>query len=149
MVSKMRLKSANRAFTVMMLVGVGGTLFVSWDSAGRNSFELLSVIHRLNLLPESIPTRPILMWWVLLPVFLGWGVKEISQKFFQTFAKGKGNPHHIWLLPVLISSALIAYAVTLSPTATNAPRWCFWFSLAGIVPLLVDLLPQKRTDSEK
>jgi hypothetical protein len=82
---KINVRIVNQFFTVLMLLGVVTFLFVSWDTAGRNSFELLSVIHRLELLPEFIPTKPILMWWVLMPVFLMWCIKETSYSLFQTF----------------------------------------------------------------
>jgi hypothetical protein len=52
---------------VLTLLSVGST-FLDWDRAGRNSYELLSVIERNNLLPEAVPVGALLVWWVLQPV---------------------------------------------------------------------------------
>ena len=144
---KINVRIVNQFFTVLMLLGVVTFLFVSWDTAGRNSFELLSVIHRLELLPEFIPTKPILMWWVLMPVFLMWCIKETSYSLFQTFKGRMSTSQNILLFPVLISSALLSYAVTLSPTATRAPSWCLGLSVAGILAVLHGFLLQRETSS--
>ena len=142
--NKINLRIINQIFTVLMLLGVITSLFMSWDSAGRNSFELLSVVHRLDLLPEFIPTKPILSWWVLLPVFLMWSIKETSYSLFQTLKGRMSTSRNILPFPVLISSALLSYAVTLSPTATRAPSWCLGLSVVGILAVSHGFLLQRR-----
>jgi hypothetical protein len=145
---QLKLRIANEVITAIALIAVGALLFLSWDSAGRNSFELLGVIHRLDLLPEYIPTRPILMLWVLIPVFLGLGIKGVIQNFFQIFNEEWQENRQVWLLPFLISCALISYVVTLAPTATAAPRWCLGFSIVSVLAVFVRFLPSRANESE-
>jgi hypothetical protein len=141
---KIDLNIIGQSVSACVLLGVAVLLFVSWDTSGRNSFELLGVIHRLNLLPGYIPTRPILMLWVLLPLFLFWGIKGIVQNIFRRFDGGRPQPSPIWLLLSLISCALISYVVTLAPTATDAPSWCLWLSLVGIFNGFLGFLPRRN-----
>jgi hypothetical protein len=145
---QLKLRIANEVITVIALIAVGVLLFLSWDSAGRNSFELLGVIHRLDLLPEYIPTRPILMLWVLLPVFLGLGVKGSIQRFFRSLNGGQSETRQVWLLPFLISCVLVSYVVTLAPTATAVPRWCLGFSIASVLTVVAGILPLRADESE-
>lgn len=135
-------------FTIAVLVVVAILLFVPWDSANRNSFELLGVIHRLDLLPDQIPTRPILMWWTVLPFALIWGMKDIIQQVFQRRDENVTAPIRLWLMLFLFSSSAISFAVSLSPTATSAPRWCFWSSILGICALVFGWLINRLSASQ-
>jgi hypothetical protein len=146
---KIELNGVGQFLNAIVFLGIAILLFVSWDTAGRNSFELLGVIHRLNVLPEYIPTRPILMLWVLLPVFLIWGIKGSVQRFLvRRGSEVVLHSRQIWMLPVLVSIALVSYIVTLAPISTSAPRWCLWFSIAGLFGVVWGFLPRGTEENE-
>jgi len=42
--------------------------FLAWDAGGRTSYEMIAVIERNDLVPESVPMKLILFWWVLSPL---------------------------------------------------------------------------------
>lgn len=148
LLKKLKLRIANEVFTAIALIAIGALLFVSWDSAGRNSFELLGVIHRLDLLPEYIPTRPILMWWTILPLSLIWGIKDIIQGVFHRHDENVKEPYRLWLVLFLLPSSAISVVVSLSPTATSAPRWCLWLSVLAIFALVSDWFTMRSRATE-
>ncbi len=134
-----RKEQKRRSSALLRALGVfpaatGVALFLPWDVAGRSSFALLATTERAGLFPGWFPAKPVLMWWVLLPVVLfGAAMLEMAKVGSKRVTLNTRLLRAVVLLAAHLSVFVVAFAVSQAPIAGTGAMVAVVVSAAGVV----------------
>ena len=115
-----------RYLTSLLAVSCLAITFLAWDAGGRTSYEMIAVIERNNLVPESVPMKVILFWWVLSPLAAVLVAARSFIKLLQT------KQALLFLVSVLYFGTVFA----LSLVSKNAPGSTVWVEIINYIAAL-------------